>query len=77
MTHPCRSGNPGTTMHACGNPSSQETLCGIPVAPADIDVLVGYTKVCSHCFPPEEVRGSWESEGIGTRTPPPQSDTKV
>jgi hypothetical protein len=65
MTHPCKAGNPGTTLHACGNASARETLCGLTVELDWIDVLVGYTSVCRHCFPKEENRGSGEIEEIG------------
>jgi hypothetical protein len=57
-------------LHACGTTSSAETLCGLPVEPKGIDVLVGYTSVCSHCFPKEDDRGSGQSEEIGSRVPP-------
>lgn len=67
MTHPCRKNSPETTMHACGNTSSTETLCGLPVEPNEIDVLVGYTAVCRHCFPIEDDRGKGKIELIGTR----------
>jgi len=67
MTHPCKAGNPGTTMHACGTANSRETLCGLPVELDWIDVLVGYTAVCSQCFPPEEDRGTGRAEHIGDR----------
>jgi hypothetical protein len=54
-------------MHACGNPSSRETLCGLTLEPdgTGIDVLVGYTSVCRHCFPKEDDGGSGEIEEIG------------
>jgi hypothetical protein len=65
MVHPCRSGNPGTTMHACGNARSAETLCGLQVDPKDIDVLVGYFYVCKVCFPEE--RGDGVGDHIENR----------
>jgi len=66
MVHPCKSGNPGTTMHACGNTSSTETLCGIPVDPKGIDVVVGYTSVCRQCFPEKPGDGQGDHiEGRG------------
>jgi hypothetical protein len=70
MVHPCKVGNPGTTMHACGTASSAETLCGLTVEPNGIDVLVGYTSVCKHCFPKEADRAkgvSGESDEIVSR----------
>ncbi len=54
-------------MHACGTASAAETLCGLAVEPKGIDVLVGYTSVCRHCFPKEQDRGSGEIEEIGGR----------
>jgi hypothetical protein len=67
MVHPCKVGNPDPTLHACGTASSAETLCGLAVEPNGIDVLVGYTSVCRHCFPKEQDRGSGEIEEIGSR----------
>jgi len=52
-------------MHACGNTSSTETLCGIPVDPKGIDVVVGYTSVCRQCFP--EKPGTGEGDHIEGR----------
>jgi len=51
MVHPCKAGNPGTTMHACGTEDSKTTLCGLPVDLQGIGVVAGYTKVCRQCFP--------------------------
>jgi hypothetical protein len=65
MVHPCRKNSPETTMHACGNPRSTETLCGLSVEPSEIDVLVGYTAVCRQCFPEE--KGSGDSDHIEGR----------
>jgi hypothetical protein len=69
MVHPCKSGNPGTTMHACGNMNSAQTLCGLPVQPGQQGALVGYTEVCSHCFPldvTDESRNVQQIEGRPT-----------
>lgn len=52
MPHPCRTGNPGTTMHACISRQSTRTLCGLPVDVESIEVLAGYEALCAQCFPP-------------------------
>ncbi len=52
MPHPCRTGNPGTTMHACISMYSTRTLCGLPVDATSIEVLAGYEALCLLCFPP-------------------------
>jgi hypothetical protein len=51
MPHPCRTGNPGTTMHACVKEDSELTLCGQEVDVRSINVLAGFTHVCRQCFP--------------------------
>ncbi len=51
MTHPCRTGNPGTVLHACGSVSSTTTLCGLEVDPKGIDVTAGYDRICRKCYP--------------------------
>jgi len=70
MTHPCKVGNPGTTMHACSTVGASTTLCGLEVAPGTIGVVEGYTAVCQHCFPmtvtPSPRLGPLSIEGRGT-----------
>jgi hypothetical protein len=51
MPHPCRTGNPGTTLHACVKEDSLLTLCGLRVDVDSINVLAGFTHVCRQCFP--------------------------
>jgi hypothetical protein len=53
MTHPCKTGNPGITMHACSTVNAATTLCGLQVEPGTIGVVEGYRKLCPHCFPME------------------------
>jgi hypothetical protein len=67
MTRPCKKNSPETTMHGCSDANSTETLCGIKLDPGEIDVLVGYTAICRHCFPKEAARGMGEIELIGSR----------
>jgi hypothetical protein len=69
MTHPCKkSGNPGTTMHACSTVSATTTLCGLQVEPGTIGAVAGYTHVCPDCFPADlPQRSRQEDLPIGRR----------
>lgn len=53
MVHPCKVGNPGTTLHACATEDSKTTLCGLTVDPQAVNVIAGYDSVCRQCFPKE------------------------
>lgn len=54
MVHPCRTGNPGTVLHACTSPSSEKTLCGLEIQTSEINVTAGYDRVCRKCFPKDQ-----------------------
>ena len=53
MAHPCRTGNPGTIMHACDSELSTKTLCGREVDLATVNKLWGFKALCSACYPVE------------------------
>ena len=49
--HPCRTGNPGTTMHACTSENLEQTLCGLDVDIPSISRVWGFKKLCPGCYP--------------------------
>ena len=53
MVHPCRTGNPGTVLHACSSLSATKTLCGLSINQSEINATAGFKSVCSVCFPSE------------------------
>ena len=68
MPHPCRTGNPGTTMHACETEFSSRTLCGLDVDRGTIDRLWGFKAVCSGCYPVDNpVQGPGDTQVIWGR----------
>lgn len=67
VVHPCRTGNPGTTLHACSREDSTLTLCGLPVdLEGGVNVLAGYKAVCRQCFP-KDVGGNDKVDPIEGR----------
>jgi hypothetical protein len=62
MAHPCRTGNPGTTLHACANAQSPKTLCGKDVHGATVGEVWGFKAVCSGCYPEQK-----NAEGPGDK----------
>jgi len=51
MAHPCRTGNPGTTLHACENAQSTQTFCGKELHAPTLGAVWGFKSVCSACYP--------------------------
>lgn len=51
MAHPCRTGNPGTIMHACDSELSTKTLCGQDVDVATVGTVWGFKAICPGCYP--------------------------
>ena len=51
MPHPCRTINPGTTLHACTNEQAPKTLCGKDVHAQTVGEVWGFKAVCSGCYP--------------------------
>ena len=60
MAHPCRTLNPGTTLHACDSEQSTKTLCGKDVHGPTVGTVWGFKAVCSGCYPEEK-------DGAGAR----------
>ena len=53
MAHPCRTVNPGTTLHACDTVQSPQTFCGKEVHRPTVGEVWGFKAVCSGCYPKE------------------------
>lgn len=79
MPHPCRTGNPGTTLHACEPRDADTTLCGENVDRETAGQVWGFKAVCSSCYPlrePSTERG-WQAQAIRGREHWPDSSEEV
>ena len=75
MVHPCRTGNPGTTMHACDTEFSDKTLCGLDVDVPTINKVWGFKALCPGCYPVENpVKGPGAAIGIPGREKLPDNE---
>lgn len=54
LVHPCRTGNPGTTLHACVSENTELTLCGLEVDVPSVSKVWGFKKLCPGCYPVTE-----------------------
>jgi hypothetical protein len=58
MAHPCRTGNPGTTLHACDTEQSPKTMCGKVLHRPTVGTVWGFKAVCLVCYPQKKEPGN-------------------